>query len=593
MDKLRLLGSYLRKSPLTSTVSEPGIKISPKQFTFSVRVRDKDRPSKISTTKINEPASKLENTSTVVHNEYLNSLQLPYLARTSLRVSKYDYKRAAQFSNTLKRTLKTQDAHERIFSISSEDVAKLISSLFQVSEDNVSLVAKKRFFERECFTEIPKITEEVLSDIQEFEDYIGLLTHTKFHHKGSSLQDGIIPKLLKNLLHPSNLRIAPLKTASVFNDVIYYYGNKNNFATCRELYAQMKSEGIAPNVQTYNLMLRNLLRNSRLIKQQLPYREAIFYLERMKKENISADVITWNTCYFLLKDNISRVIFLEKMVERGVPLTYHLLYGILEEEDIPFNVIIDFLRENDIPVDTKIIKICHRSLIKRDKFQASWKLMEYARHLNFRVKDPFFLEEYLRQFSEKGRMDMCIMTVNTFKATFEVEPTLHCYDLLFKCLVRQGYSSEFSRVYQMLLINLKEHTGGHVVMNYWIAKCRAIMNSNIKTIPTHDSITRLDALAKRCIWDKRGIKWNCWLEYSEYRNVFRRLGSVPYQSNSRDQLDKHEVAKSSKKKVKYLKKLKETAIRNKQSHDAAYRNDYYSALKNDLINRGIIEEQAK
>lgn len=442
------------------------------------------------------------------------------------------------------------------------------------------------------FTDIPAITEDIVKDERLFSDYIALISHSEFHFRGSSRQRGIIPKLLRNLLHPSNLRTASLKSASAFNDAIYYFGKKYDFATCRELYAQMKSEGISPTAKTYNLLLLNLVRNENIAKQKLPFDEAIHYLEEMHKHKLSADIITWNTCYFMLKDDISRAIFLEKMTEKNVPITQSLISGILKKTDIPSSVIFEFLFENKIPMNNRLIQIYHEKLVSEGKYEESWKLIQYANKLKYFIKNPIFLDVYLRSLAEKGRIDMALLTFNTFVTKYGLKPTVHSYHMLFKCLVRSGYHKNFHHVYNVLMKNFKGLTGDQIIMDHWIVKSRSILKYNIKKCSNANDILDLDVLMKNAFWDDaRGMKWNCWLDYPEYRKLFRKLGSVP---SKKDQIKikKSPETKSDvdvrKLKKAYLKHNKESAIGNKKLQNKPYTSNYYAALKNDLSHRGIL-----
>ncbi|BAO40345.1 ATPase expression protein 3 [Kluyveromyces marxianus DMKU3-1042] len=585
MDRLRVVMGYLKKTPICISSPTLTLTVSPANFKFPSTQAVKNETTKERET-CGIPASN-------VREEYLKSLDLPYLSRISKKEGPYDYKRAMEFSKALKRTMDSKSADQTIFSLCSESIAKLISLLLQITPDKLVVPSSTRIFPRELFTDIPKLTDEITSDTDKFANYIGLLTHTKFHYKGSSSQGGIIPKLLNSLLHPSNSQTVKLKSTSVFNDVIFYYTTKNNFATCRELFAQMKAEGFNPDTMTYNLLLRSLRKNDALVKQKLPYDEAVFYLTKMKIEGVPADVITWNTCYLLLKDNISRAIFLEKMIEKNVPLTQHIIHAVLGASDVPYQAVINFLVEYDFPIDTNIIKICFSKLIEEENYERSWKLLEHAKRSKFNVSDPFFLETYIRKFADMGRMDLSLITFNTLTTKYMVTPTLHCYDMLFKCLVRQGYHKNFGVVYKYLVQKLKHLTGGKIISNYWIVKSRAILKFNIGSKGDRDisqAVSDLDHLIKKCVWNEdKGLKIDCWDQYYQYRRLFRTVGAVPHHTSSKKLNKEQYPAEASRKKKKYIKRMKETSIANKKLKDAQYEKDYYGALKNDLLNRGIMD----
>ena len=248
MESLRAIAKAIKKYPVAIPAKGSSVSIHPGLFPTSMSDFKNDRPSKKEGESKEQYDDKFEQT---VRKEYLSALQLPYLARLNPRNESYDYKSAHSFTNGIQSTLRRKNAQNVMFSLSGQSVAKLISVLLQLTKTPLPLPEESRIFPREVFTDIPAITEDIVKDERLFSDYIALISHSEFHFRGSSRQRGIIPKLLRNLLHPSNLRTASLKSASAFNDAIYYFGKKYDFATCRELYAQMKSEGISPVSYTH------------------------------------------------------------------------------------------------------------------------------------------------------------------------------------------------------------------------------------------------------------------------------------------------------------------------------------------------------
>lgn len=590
MDKIRLISKAIQKNGVSTSARPELSKVAPDLFAVSTPVSGEMR---MSGTESKQRATSTPSPSPTISernswSEYLTALQAPHLSRIDAKSENYDYKSAIRFTQGLNSVSKRKSANGALFSMSSERVAKVISILLQLPEAHQNSDQENRKIPKEYFGELPAITDDLIKDEKRFADYIGLITNCTFHYKGSSKSTGIIPKLLKSLLHPSNLRTAPLKSTMIFNDAIHYFGQKQDFATCRELYAQMKLEGFVPTTRTYNLLLMNLVRNQKMPKQKLPFDEAIFYLEQMMKNKTPADGKTWNACFLLLRDNISRAIFMEKMAEKNVPITSSLICSLLGTKEVSSSNFFEFLLANNIPVDNLIIKLCHKKLVEEEKYEESWKLLNRAGELNYNLRDPYFLEMFLRSFAEKGRIDMALLTFNTMTQE-GVRPTAHCYDMLFKCLVRKGYHKKFHDVYNVLCKFYKGY-GGYIVMSYWFAKARSIVKFNIGKHSTDFNVQKLDNLVKSCKWDEdRGMKWDCWFHYPEYREAFRSLGCIPVNKK----MLAEQSSETAKSKREYLKKTKSNALINKLSRRKGYLNDFYGTLQKELNSRGIVEAHTR
>lgn len=524
--------------------------------------------------------------------EYLAPLRSHPFSRHRIR-DDYDESSAKSFNSNLNNIKRAHNSKAILFNRTYQFVGDMLAILIPLTPNELTINGSTRSFLNEAFTEVPPIPDFKIHT-QLFEDYIGLLTHTHFYYKKSSKLNGIIPKMLRNLMHPSNINTMHLKNVNVYNDVIYFFSERFDFATCRELFVQMKIEGIHPNTRTFNLMLRNLLKNSHIRKSKLPHKEALYYLNRMKSCGIQADTITWTTCYQLLMEDISRDIFIEKMVQNNVPITSNFVYAVFRNGSYSSKEVLRFLSEHSVPLNSKLFNLCIRKLAEEQNFQVAWAFMNHAyENANFNPSHEC-LNIFLRSFAEQGRLDLALLTFNTATIKYEIRPNIHSFDMLFKALVRNGYTKKFPVVLEYLKQKLKAHTKNVSIFSYWLLKARGISKFNIKKTCTEDQVEVARKILDSALWDSGGIKWNCWKECgAELRKAFRLLGCVPTsmkeQPSKKIKFDTTEVAKI--KKASYKKRIRFLAIQNSMVKRIPYANDRHSALKSELSRRNILKQQ--
>lgn len=166
--------------------------------------------------------------------------------------------------------------------------------------------------------------------------------------------------------------------------------------------------------------------------------------------------------------------------------------------------------------------------------------------------------------------------------------------MLFKALVRNGYTKKFPVVLEYLKQKLKAHTMNVSIFSYWLLKARGISKFNIKKTCTEDQVEVARKILDSALWDSGGIKWNCWKECgAELRKAFRLLGCVPTSMKEKPskkiKFDTTEVAKI--KKASYKKRIRFLAIQNSMVKRIPYANDRHSALKSELSRRNILKQQ--
>lgn len=521
--------------------------------------------------------------------DYLSPMGLQHLTRITLRSGKYDAKSAKLFYEKLKIIKNSKNSQKVLFNLCNKDVASIISLLMDLTPEKIVMDSNRRYFLPEIYTEIPRFPN-FQNHEKSLDEYIALLTHSTFYYKSSSRKNGIIPKILRNLMHPSNINTVNLRNVHIFNDVIYFFSKKWDFASCRELYSQMKWEKIPPNTKTFNLLLMNLVKNSQIVKKKLPFKEVIFYLTEMKCNKTQADVITWSTCYNLLLDDISRDIFLEKMAECNVPITQEFIANVLMKEVCDSTTLLQFLNKTNIPLTTKLFNLCIKKLVDEDKHEAAWQFICYIeKSAAFRLNTES-LNILLRSFAESGRIDLSILTFNTLINSYGLKANVQTFHMLFKALTRNGYHENFCVVNQWLKQLMKKHTNNLLIRSYWIVKANSIAKFNIKsTNITSHHLEKAGKLLDKICWDDKGLKLRCWSSYVDMRKSFRFLGCIP--SNIKPKQVKIDTSVQSIKKSAYRNRIKFLSIQNAKQNKILYAQNHFTSLKDELKRRGIIGDK--
>ncbi|CUS49614.1 LAQU0S24e00342g1_1 [Lachancea quebecensis] len=520
--------------------------------------------------------------------DYLSPFSSYQFARHKLPCP-YNEDRAVANYRALKKLKSSKNSETLLFNSSRQYVEEMIPLLVTLTPQEVSTGHAKRIFRSEVFKEIPPITD-FTQNAEAFANYVTLLTHSKFYYKKSSFLNGVIPKILRNILHPSNMKTIQFRDVNVYNDVIYFFSEKCDYATCRELFSQMKLESVKPNTKTFNLMLRNVLKNSHVRKLRHPLHDAVYYLKQMQHHGIKADAVTWVTCFNMLLEDMSRDVFLEKLIKSNVPITPQLVLAVLTSNPLNSSQTLKFLSEYSVPLNPKLFNFCMKKLLSEEKYEAAWAFVDHAhKNAGFGL-DHESLNLFLRCFAEAGRLDLALLTFNTACKRYQINANLHSFDMLFKALVRNGYTSNFPIVLEFLLRKRRRHTEGVQVFSYWLSKARSIAKFNMKRQVTENDIEKANLLLDSALWTSKGLRWKCWRESeSSQRKVFRYLGCIPTTVKPKPKHFVHDTSlEASAKKVKYKSRIRYLAIQNAMATRVPYAHDRYRALKEELRYRGIM-----
>lgn len=535
-----------------------------------------------------------------VSREYLQPLSNHNFKRLKLD-TQYDNYKAINFTRALREMEKSKESN--LFSIYSIEykqfLAEMITLLVKSSQNivNSRQTKNENKYWKYTMTEVPPIPN-FKEHPESFTKYIGLLTHTNFLFKNSSRLNGIIPKILRNLMHPANVETFHLRNIQVYNDLIFFFGEHFDLAACREIYSQITIEGCTPNSMTFNLLLRNIIKNTHIRKSQYPYRDIIFFLKQMQNYKVNADIITWTTCYNFLKDSASQEIFIEQMERYKIPINERFIYTVLKnsKSKLPFSL--EDLKQRNIKITRQICEVFLDNLLVEKKYKDAMTLIkEYHFSSPEKLKiTARMMNKILIYLANESRLDLSIITYNTFLKEYGVKPDSVTFKQLYKCLARNGYSKNF--FYVFYVIKKWQNDNGLGFRNsYWRIKCDSISKFNCRVSNfKEDRVITIEYFMKGLIWGKDvTYTENLWNECSPtLRRNLRILGCIPnaIKGKKQKQFKKFQTLvktkDTSRKKLAYRKTIASTAIKQAVINRSDYSKDWYKTFKQELETRNII-----
>lgn len=604
MNVLLRLGKGLEKNGLTRSNLRAEI-ILPKQFLTKTRTSDEKKvlykaqgvPRDVYVRNNEHLVGSGSNFARNMVQEYLSPLRAHPLKRHKVN-NNYDQEKSKSFTRIYKHIKRKESEGTIGIGMSQQFLGDLLASLIANTPKDAPMKKRegiRKYYDKFTFDEVPPIPD-FNKEPGKYETYIGMLTHTNFQHRNSSKSNGIVPKILRNLIHPGNIKTMHLRNVNVYNDLIYFFSEKFDFATCRELFVQMKTESISPNTSTYNLMLRSVLKNSHIRKEKSPDSEVLYYLKNMKAYSVSVDHITWTTCYNFLSNDISRDIYIEQMLTHNIQMTSKFLFTVFKNGNYSSSEQLDFMVKNSIPISSDLFDLSISKLLQEGRIKIAWAFMIYAikkddkdLKVNFQT-----INKFLRVFAEKGRIDLALLAFNTFTKEYVMKPDPHTMEMLFKALVNNGYSANFSTVLQYLK-DIKQSYNFGRYKSYWVVKCDSIVEFNCKKQCTKESIQKANQLLNGFKWHSTEFPEQIW-ENNEVNNrkCLRFLGCTPrsFQNSSKGNNNKSIIASPDivHKKLRYRNRIRSIAIQNSMASRIPYAKDWYGSLKSELSNRGIISD---
>lgn len=530
-----------------------------------------------------------------VVKDYLSPLRVHDLSRHEIK-DDYDVSKAAQTNRIAKLVKKSPNYDQIAFRNSRQFVGDLLAALVACSPKNIEASSDHivRHFPSWTMEEVPRIPNFDANPTL-FQTYIGILSHTRFLYRNSSSSNGIVPMILRNLMHPGNMKTLQLRTTRSYNDMMYFFCEKFDFASCREIFAQMKIEGAQRDTITYNLMLRSMLKNSHIRKIKSVDSEVIYYLQSMRKNKVRADAVTWTTCYNFLQENVSRAIFIEQMQQRGVPITTAFVYTVLRNGAYSSDECLRFLSDHKVPLSSKLFALCFNRLLQEDRADVAWLFLEHTvqkREKDFKV-DAGILNALLRHFASRSRFDMAIMTFNTCTQDYHVKPDDHSFEMLFKSLVMNGYTKKFSIILKHLK-ELRQSFGLGNRNNYWLVRASAIAKFNVAQLGafSESDIKSLTSKLNDLKWSTTtsGFTIKIWKDNGPtVKKALREIGCIP--PALRVKKENHGInTVSTQQKAKYRRRVRSIAVQSAMCKRIPFAKDWYGSLKQELKGRKVLAE---
>ncbi|ODV77853.1 uncharacterized protein CANTADRAFT_54060 [Suhomyces tanzawaensis NRRL Y-17324] len=181
------------------------------------------------------------------------------------------------------------------------------------------------------YEEVPPIPQPLTK--QSFQEYIYVLTHTRFHYKNSlSLSSGIIAEILLYTHKLTNEEFRPYRSVHTYNYLIKYFGfDKHQSSFARELLLVMNKDGHKPNIDTINNLLKLCQIHSRIRSNTNTYQIIMKYLKLCRDLNIEINLSTYNRVYDAINNIFLREIFLTKIQLIDLLILKNLIIKILDD----------------------------------------------------------------------------------------------------------------------------------------------------------------------------------------------------------------------------------------------------------------------
>lgn len=292
------------------------------------------------------------------YQEYLKPLNIPNLKTFQKNRPVYDSDRASEnwkrkkllpSVNYLENRMKFLRMMDLLIELTPDSLKLSNPSISTVYIQNLisrqELESNENQFRAETpiyhFHELPQLYMPVDGGVQngsdnatlDFQKYIYFLTHLKCLYKNSSsLENGIIPDILLYTHNLENPEFKSLRSVHTFNYLIRYFGyEKNQSSFARELLLVMNKDGLKPNIDTINNLLRMCKTHLRIRSLSSTYSAVIQYLNLCKDLELQVNLTSWNMVYDLISNIFLKEIFIDKMNSINLPILRNLYIRILDD----------------------------------------------------------------------------------------------------------------------------------------------------------------------------------------------------------------------------------------------------------------------
>lgn len=195
-------------------------------------------------------------------------------------------------------------------------------------EDYVQLL--KYDIPKVYFGEVPKIDKNMLAN--DFDQYIYFLTNCRFLYENSSSLNGIINDVLLYTHKLDNLDFKTKRSIKTYNNLIKWYGyDKNQSLFARLILVLMEKDGISPNIETINNLLKIITLTSQIRSVSNQFELILKYLRLCKHYNLQVNLITWTRIYQLIQNIYLKELFLNQVSVNNIPITKDLIYNVVDD----------------------------------------------------------------------------------------------------------------------------------------------------------------------------------------------------------------------------------------------------------------------
>ncbi|CAH2355564.1 putative mitochondrial group I intron splicing factor CCM1 [[Candida] railenensis] len=292
------------------------------------------------------------------YQEYLKPLNIPNLKTFQKNRPVYDSQRASENWKRKKLSPSVNYLENRMKFLRMMDLLiELTPDSLKLSNPSISTVYIQNLISRQelesnenqfraetpiyHFHELPQLYMPTDGGVQsdndnvslDFQKYIYFLTHSKCLYKNSSsLENGIIPDILLYTHSLENPEFKSLRSVHTFNYLIRYFGyEKNQSSFARELLLVMNKDGLKPNIDTINNLLRMCKTHSRIRSLSSTYSAVMQYLNLCKDLELQVNLTSWNMVYDSISNIFLKEIFIDKMNSINLPVSRNLYTRILDD----------------------------------------------------------------------------------------------------------------------------------------------------------------------------------------------------------------------------------------------------------------------
>lgn len=172
-------------------------------------------------------------------------------------------------------------------------------------------------------------------EFENFQEYIYFITHCKIFNKHTTSNlNGLVNDILLYTHNVDNKEFKHKRNVHTFNQLIEYYGfQKNQNLFTRHLLLIMKLDGVDPNIETFNNLLKMLTINSsiRSIDNNLVFSKILNILKLIESSGLKANLITYERIYSCINNIYLKERFLNKISMINLPITSNFLNLIIDD----------------------------------------------------------------------------------------------------------------------------------------------------------------------------------------------------------------------------------------------------------------------